>query len=186
MQDQNRSVICVIMAGGFSNRMGQDKAHVKLGDHSLMDIAIRNLREASFFNIRISRNEAKTDYIQDIIPHKGPLSAIHAACVQYQENDILFLPVDLPLISAATLQKTVKKGIEDHTHVSIGDNNFPLFLKNSKHLIDLLEHQLKRSNNFSVGRFIDSIKVKCVECENNDELTNINSPEDLQKAHMLL
>lgn len=180
------AIIGVVMAGGQSSRMGKDKALVTLGENTLLDIAIQKLNALSLHAVKLSRNDNSYNSIQDLIPAKGPLSAIHAACATNPERDLLFLPVDLPFLTLDTLRALINSGVTSASHVSVTGNQFPLFLKNTPELVNTLEQQLKHGQNYSVKRFFDAINITYLAHSNSDELMNINSPEDLQKARMLL
>ncbi|MEM0911766.1 MAG: molybdenum cofactor guanylyltransferase [Pseudomonadota bacterium] len=180
------NVVGVVMAGGNSSRMGRDKALVSLGEHTLLDIAVNKLKSLPLHDVQVSRNKSEEGFIQDVIPNKGPLSSIHAACLKNPQYDLLFLPVDLPLVSADLLMKLVETGTNSNQHVSVAQNNLPLFLKNTDETVVILENQLNQTQNFSMMRFFDSVNIKHIPCKNQDELININSPDDLQKAQLLL
>ena len=100
----------VILAGGQSSRMGQDKAFVTFGGKSLLQRQIETLRAAGFAEILIS-GRAGVDYspfglpvVLDQALNTGPLAGIHAALVLTKTRRLLVLAVDLPQMTPAFLR----------------------------------------------------------------------------------
>jgi molybdopterin-guanine dinucleotide biosynthesis protein A len=101
------SVEGFVLAGGRSSRMGQDKALLRLGGRSLVEVALDKLRSIGVSAPRIAG--ARTDLsshapvIPDLHPVCGPLSGIEAALSASSQSLNLFLPVDMPLLPARFL-----------------------------------------------------------------------------------
>lgn len=101
-QQNMHSFSAIILAGGRSSRMGQDKALLQLQGKTMLqrtcDVAIA----AGCHEVLISRNAA--GYIQDEVANRGPLAGIAAALKQANNEFCLVLPVDMPSLQPADLQ----------------------------------------------------------------------------------
>jgi len=105
------SLSAVILAGGESSRMGQDKAWLKLSGLPLITRALFNVRESGIEEIFIS-GHAGTDYsslrcpvLLDLEPGCGPLAGIERALEATNAALLLVLAVDLPRMTPAFLHK---------------------------------------------------------------------------------
>jgi len=93
----------VILAGGQSSRMGADKATLSIAGTTLLDFMRVKLLSAGIDEIVICRNAA--GYLNDDIPQLGPLGALYTLSQRYPGRRALIVPVDMPLLSVATLKK---------------------------------------------------------------------------------
>src|SRR3954464_13510045 len=75
---QNASAF--ILAGGKSSRMGEDKAFLRLGGKTLLELA-QELVSGVCGSVFVVGDRARfgPKAIQDIFPDSGPLGGIHAA-----------------------------------------------------------------------------------------------------------
>ena len=88
----------LVLAGGQSRRMGQDKAVMSYHGHPLMKHAATLLKHAGCQQVLISRNQP--GYLNDILPDNGPLGGVHAALSTLNAGDeLLVVPVDMPAFS---------------------------------------------------------------------------------------
>ena len=94
----------VILAGGKSKRMGQDKALLPLAGKSMIEIVID--RMASLFNsvkIIAGRTERYTDFgvpvLKDAIPDFGPLGGIFTALKETGAEFSFIVGCDMPFIN---------------------------------------------------------------------------------------
>lgn len=104
---ESRNLSAILLAGGYSSRMGQPKAALVLGGKTLLQLQTEKLRSLGITDILVSGWEdcpPGTRYVPDVYPHRGPLSGIHAGLCQIQNHAALVLPVDMPLLTPETLQ----------------------------------------------------------------------------------
>ena len=101
----------VILAGGESRRMGQDKAWLKVGGESLLARAVSTVRDSGIEEMFIS-GHAGGDYSSLRCPVLfdrelgcGPLSGIERALEAASAPLLLVLAVDLPNMTSAFLRK---------------------------------------------------------------------------------
>jgi molybdenum cofactor guanylyltransferase len=88
-----------ILAGGKSSRMGEDKAFLRLGGRTLLEIAQANAEEV-FSSVTVVGDRARFGpaAIEDVYPDCGPLGGIHAALATSKTELNLILAVDTPFV----------------------------------------------------------------------------------------
>ena len=105
------NVSAVILAGGESRRMGQDKAWVEAGGQSLLARAFSTIRDSGIEEISISGRPG-TDYSElhcpvllDREPGCGPVAGIERALEETSAPLLLVLAVDLPNMTTTLLRR---------------------------------------------------------------------------------
>jgi molybdenum cofactor guanylyltransferase len=93
-----------VLAGGRSSRMGQDKALLRLGGRSMLEIALDKLLAVPLASPpRLAGTRMDAAAIADLHPGCGPLGGIEAALTASNHPLNVFLPVDMPLLPAKFL-----------------------------------------------------------------------------------
>jgi molybdenum cofactor guanylyltransferase len=90
--------IC-ILAGGRSQRMGVDKAHLKLGARSML-ARIKTTARRVGLPVRV--------ITKDLLPGRGPLGGVHAALSTTTKDVLLFLSCDMPFLETDLLSLVLK------------------------------------------------------------------------------
>ena len=178
----------IVLAGGTSKRMGTDKAELKLGDLTLLEIQVRKLRQIGISDIMISGcgkpvEGART--VEDIYPQKGPMGGIHACLKAAGTPACLVVSVDVPLFPAEWLEKLIEAHEGPATVLSHGDKIEPLLAVYDTALAPRAE-ELIQTGDWSVRRMSANAEVKKLEYTGDpDLLLNCNNPEDFEKAKTL-
>jgi len=160
----------IVLAGGLSSRMGQDKAqltrHQQNGlntnaitcksAHNMLDFSKQLLTNAGIKNIVISGDNHQ---IPDVVSKAGPVGGIYSVVAHYlahhpehlQPKAFLILPVDLPLMSAAALTELRLKGELSHKATFFSDSqkkmhHIPLYLPNNAFLKMFLTKAFQQEN----------------------------------------
>ncbi|PKI13210.1 molybdenum cofactor guanylyltransferase [Colwellia sp. 12G3] len=154
----------VVLAGGLSSRMGEDKSqliHQKLSrqklshqnksvnssvrsEMSMLDFSKQLLSDAGIKNIVISGDNHE---IPDCVTQAGPVGGIYSVLAHYlahspehlQPKALLILPVDLPLMTASALAQLRLKGELSNKATFFSDSqnqrhHIPLYLPNNAFL----------------------------------------------------
>ncbi len=113
-----------VLAGGRSSRMGQDKAKLPWAGRPLLEIALEKLRAlplAAAPRIAGARSDVSSQaaVIADIHPDCGPLSGIEAALTASSRPLNIFLPVDLPLLPLALLNRMLFRAQTTRAFITI-------------------------------------------------------------------
>ena len=93
----------VILAGGTSRRMGQNKALIQLGDNSLIEHVIRCMRRVTDELLLITNTP--TEYVHlglsmhsDIVPNTGALGGIYTGLTYASHAAVLCVACDSPFL----------------------------------------------------------------------------------------
>jgi len=195
MKDNN--ILGVVLAGGKSQRFGEDKSQVKLGGKLLIDYILSEIIE-EFNEILVVTNNSinfkhsdKILVIEDIKKNLGPLGGVLTAMKWVKNNNkdykwISTFPADTPFFKHSILQKFLQNIQPDESKLFfIKSNNtrHNIFGLWSIDLMDKLEEDLDKGER-KVEMWANSIGVKTVNIEFNskDPFFNINTKEDLEKA----
>lgn len=171
----------VILAGGHSSRMGEDKALLTLNGDTLLERAQQLLFECGADKVSVCRNDANPDHIKDRFRDSGPLGGIHAALSEDASLPTLVIPVDLPLMSSSELLRLIDAGFT-HQCTSHFDNLYiPIFIWNPENLIEGLTQRLVEGNRLSLKRFFTEREECAIACTEEQYLLNANTPEEWQE-----
>jgi molybdopterin-guanine dinucleotide biosynthesis protein A len=195
------NILAVVLAGGKSQRFGQDKSQVKLQDKILINYILGEIIDV-FQETLIIANDS-IDYMQsdkisitkDFKSNLGPLGGVLTGMKWVKENNknykwISTFPSDTPFFTKKEL---------NYFYENIKENNSKLFFiknKDTRHnifglwsldLLDQLEKDLSKGDR-KVEVWADSIGVSTVNIEYKkpDPFFNINTKEDLKKAKEIM
>ena len=106
----------VLLAGGRSTRMGQDKAGLVFDGEPLWQRQLATLRETKPGELFISGQstgpyrDAGLPIVGDDTPGLGPLGGLAAALRHARHSQLLVLAVDLPMMTARFLSELAARG----------------------------------------------------------------------------
>ena len=193
----HNNILGTVLAGGKSQRFGEDKSQVKLGDKLLIDYILSEIIE-EFNEILVVSNSSinfkhseKISVIEDIKKNLGPLGGVLTAMKWIKNNNkdykwISSFPADTPFFKRSILQKFLQDiQLDESKLFFIKSNNtrHNIFGLWSIDLMDKLEEDLNKGER-KVEVWANSIGVKIIniEFQNEDPFFNINTKEDLEKA----
>ena len=193
----HNNILGTVLAGGKSQRFGEDKSQVKLGDKLLIDYILLEIIE-EFKEILVVSNSSinfkhseKISVIEDIKKNLGPLGGVLTAMKWIKNNNkdykwISSFPADTPFFKRSILQKFLQDiQLDESKLFFIKSNNtrHNIFGLWSIDLMDKLEEDLNKGER-KVEVWANSIGVKIIniEFQNEDPFFNINTKEDLEKA----
>ena len=193
----HNNILGTVLAGGKSQRFGEDKSQVKLGDKLLIDYILSEVIEEFKEILVVSnslidfRKSEKITVIKDIKKNLGPLGGVLTAMKWIKDNNkdykwISTFPADTPFFKRSILQKFLQDiQPEESKLFFIKSNNtrHNIFGIWSIDLMDKLEEDLNKGER-KVELWANSIGVKTlnIEFQNEDPFFNINTKEDLEKA----
>ncbi|TMM47880.1 molybdenum cofactor guanylyltransferase [Colwellia ponticola] len=180
----------VVLAGGLSSRMGQDKAKLQrqfssaspknwpsttsaqsMSRLSMLDFSKQLLSDAGIKNIVVSGDNHQ---IPDCVAQAGPVGGIYSVLAHYLANSpehlqpkaFLILPVDLPLMTAQALAELKLKGQLSNKATFFSDSqnhhhHIPLYLPNNAFLQLFLKQAFQQEN------VLTGSKSKAINSNNN-------------------
>lgn len=95
-------IVGLVLAGGRSSRMGEDKALMRVGGHTLLERSLSVLRAAGAERVAISGTRAGG--IPDRWPEAGPVGGIASAVDGLPDGEWLVIPVDMPRLHEDVLR----------------------------------------------------------------------------------
>ena len=165
MSKVNTTLIGLVLAGGQSRRMGQDKALMRYQGRTLIDNASLLLQSASCDKVLISRNAP--GFLNDKIEDAGPLSGVHAVLDALSQSDnhngnpceLLVLPVDMPQMTPELLRILVSRGREAEKACYVEKRFLPFYLPVTQDTKALLANYLVEQSKRRVVGFLEILNA---------------------------
>ena len=195
------NILGVVLAGGKSQRFGEDKCQVKLGDKLLIDYILSEIVDEFKEVLLISNNKIKYNHsnkislVEDTKKGLGPLGGILTAMKWIRQNNksykwISTFPSDTPFFKKQILNNFIEeiKSYEGKLFFINSNNTIHnIFGLWSIDLLERLEKDLENGER-KVEMWANKIGVKSINMkfENKDPFFNINTKEDLIKAEKYL
>ena len=193
----HNNILGTVLAGGKSQRFGEDKSQVRLEGTLLIDYILSEIKDEFKEILIVSnnkihfKNSEKISMIADFEKGQGPLGGVLSAMkwVKQKKKDYKWIstfPADTPFFKREILKKFFKEiKIEESRLFFIKSNNtrHNIFGLWSIDLLGELEEDLKKGDR-KVELWANKIGVKVIDMEfiNEDPFFNINTKEDLEKA----
>ena len=193
----HNNILGAVLAGGKSQRFGEDKSQVKLGGKLLIDYILAEIIDEFNEVLVVSNNlidfrqSQKISLIKDFKKDLGPLGGVLTAMKWVKDNNkdyqwISTFPTDTPFFKKQMLKDFLKRiNIEEGKlfFIKSNDTRHNIFGLWSLDLMDKLEEDLDKGER-KVEDWANSIGVKNINMkfENKDPFFNINTKEDLKKA----
>jgi molybdopterin-guanine dinucleotide biosynthesis protein A len=195
----NQPCLGVVLAGGHSSRMGQDKATLNHKQQNMLSFSEKLLQDVGVSEVIVS---GKNHGIEDLLTNIGPLGGIHSIVSQFKPKALLILPVDLPLMNAAELSTLKRVGEISQKACFFSQHYLPLYLPINAFVNQFFEQLTQKSlsktspNNDVIATEKKSRKLKgpsirsllaqtphrSISPKNNQSLFNANTPEQWQQA----
>lgn len=183
--EQRNNIGVIILAGGKSSRMGQDKGLMPLNGKPMVQHVIDAAKTISPDIILISNNAQYRQFglpvFQDEWTEKGPLAGIYTGLRNTSNGVNLVLSCDIPFVGTALLRHLVAAhGANDITIFGTEEKLHPLIGIYTTACLPVIEKKL-RENQLKVTGIFEHLSVRILP-DNGflpQNFRNINSPEDL-------
>ncbi len=194
---KQQPISAVILAGGNSTRMGQDKASLPWGDHDILHSIIECIENISQ-DILIISNQPRSlpssvRVLSDIIPQCGPLSGIHSGLHHAKFDTAFVISCDMPFVIPEAVQTILNYAAANKDRDAVlplyHGKIQPLFASYQKSSLPVIEQAL-RSGHYKVSSLCSLLNSFCLTEEMwpstiNLELLfkNLNCFSDYQQAY---
>ena len=191
----HNNILGTVLAGGKSQRFGEDKSQVKLDGKLLIDFILSEIVDEFKEILIVTNNQIafqkskKISTIKDFKKGQGPLGGVLSAMKWAKEKNsnykwISTFPVDTPFFKKKILKKFLSEiNIEESKLFFIKSNNtrHNIFGMWSIDLMKKLEEDLNKGHK-KVETWANSIGVKIINMEfmYEDPFFNINTKDDLE------
>ena len=178
----------IILAGGKSSRMGEDKALKKFNNLALIEYTIKKI-QPQVNSIIINTNQNQKEYqqfgfplIADLNPDRlGPLSGIYSSLKKITTDWAFFSACDTPYLPNDTVACLFHEAQQQHKLIAVVETNKklqPLVLLVHKNLSDSLEKFLS-SGERKTQQWILQQQPAIIDYSNEiDAFVNINTTQD--------
>jgi molybdenum cofactor guanylyltransferase len=187
----------VILAGGQSRRMGQDKAFLPFGKGLLIERVIEVVQQVTADVILITNTPERyrrfgLPMFSDVIAEAGSLGGIYTGLVSAKTPYSLCLGCDMPFVKPTFLRFLCRTAAEADVVIPRNAEDFqPLCAVYSQVCRDPIRHKIEVGQ-LKITGFFDQVRVRVID---SDLLTrydppdvmffNANTPEEYAKAqHM--
>ncbi len=196
-----QSLSGIILAGGKSSRMGQDKRFIELGGRTLLDRSLE-VFESLFSEILVVVAEATPQLadlthrvVTDLIPGCATLGGLYTGLSYASSSRVFAAACDMPFLNPKVVEYLVTiDPMADVVMVRLATGLQPLHAVYSKRCLPILE-RMARGGNLTLHEITDA-EALSVRLIPEDELRsldphllsflNLNSPADLELARKLV
>lgn len=173
----------LILAGGQSSRMGQDKARLPWpGADSLLDYMIGFLSDCGCRQVLVSGNYPEHQGIPDRRAGLGPLGGLDAVLASGQVACpwLLMVPIDMPLLEQNSLQTLMATAQQQGRGARFQASPLPMVLKVDPALGHAAEAAIDQGGAMhQLGRMLELVQVAN---PGSNVLDNLNTPEAMNQA----
>ena len=190
----------VLLAGGKSRRMGEDKRYLVVGEQTLLERGLAVLR--SFFQevlVVIAQDSPPLDLdarvVRDLVPDCGSLGGLHTGLTQAITPYIFVVACDMPFLDPAVIaQFTSRRATADIVMAKLAAQLHPMHALYGKQCLPVVE-QMIRARQLKIQEIVShaSLRVRYVtEADllaidpSGRSFKNVNTPADLEVARSLL
>ena len=181
-------ITCVILSGGKSSRMGEDKSLLPFSTSKTLIQYQYDRLKPYFKNIYISSKVDKFDFLEknllildenkDIF---SPILALDTIFKKFENQKIFIITVDTPLVSIDSISKLIDASInydiciaqteKTHNLCGVFSSNISLTIKT------MIENDIHK-----IAYLINKNENKILKFPNNSEFLNINNKEEYEES----
>jgi molybdenum cofactor guanylyltransferase len=190
----------VLLAGGKSRRMGEDKRYLVVGEQTLLERGLVVLR--SIFQevlVVIAQDSPPLDVaarvVRDLVPDCGSLGGLYTGLTQATAPCIFVIACDMPFLDQAVIaQFTSRRATADIVMAKLAARLHPMHALYGKRCLPALE-QMIRARQLKIQEMVSHASLRVRYVTEADLLTldpsgrsfqNVNTPADLEVARSLL
>ena len=189
----------ILLAGGKSRRMGEDKRFLRVGDRSLFERSLGVLR--SLFRgvlVVIAQDsptlEAEVPVIRDLVPNCGNLGGLYTGLRQASTEHVFVVACDMPFLNPEVVRYLAQfKDDADLVMVQRETGLEPMHALYGRRCLPVLE-EMVRTRHLKIQEIVEhsSLNVRLIKGTELSRIdpegrsfVNVNTPLDLQVARTL-
>lgn len=176
----------LILSGGESRRMGQDKAGLMLSDKPLIEhvaTALQPLFAQTVVSVRHKRRDCAYRQVCDDPAHAGPLAGLAAGLSDAKTGWVFAVACDMPFIGAALIERLagLRDGCDAVVPVAAGHPQ-PLAAFYATRTLVQAQQILGSAGPHSLRALLARLNVRYVAHHEAGELFDLDTPDDLELA----
>jgi len=190
----------VLLAGGKSRRMGEDKRHLVVGEQTLLVRGLAVL-QSTFREVLVVIAQdspplgVDARVVRDLVPDCGSLGGLYTGLMQATTPYIFVVACDMPFLNQPVIaQFTSRTAIADIVMAKLDGRLHPMHALYSKRCVPALEEMI-RARQLKIQEIVSELSLRVCYVTEADLLTidpsgrsfyNVNTMEDLEAARSLL
>ena len=166
----NKKVSAIVLAGGNSTRMGQNKALLKIGEKTLIELVVETLHKIFDEIIVVTNNPEKYAMLKDVrferdcieTPVKNSLVGLYTGLIQAKNDRGFVVACDMPFLNEELIKYLIESlGEEDLLIPFIEGHYQPLHAIYNKTCLDIMRNMIINGNYKIIDFYddVDTIKV---------------------------
>jgi molybdenum cofactor guanylyltransferase len=189
----------VLLAGGKSRRMGEDKRYLVIGEQTLLERGLTVLRSAfEEVLVVIAQDSPSLDVdarvVRDLVPDCGSLGGLYTGLIQATNPWIFAVACDMPFLNQTVIaQFTSRRAAVDIVMAKLADKLHPMHALYGKGCVPVVE-QMIQARQLKIQRMVSQplLRVKYVTEEDLFTIDpswrsffNVNTVAELEEARHL-
>ncbi len=190
----------ILLAGGKSRRMGEDKRHLVVGEQTLLERGLAVLR-STFQNVLVviaqdsSPLGVDARVVRDLVPDCGSLGGLYSGLMQATTPWVFVVACDMPFLDQAVIaQFTSRRTTADIVMAKLDARLQPMHALYGKQCLPVLE-QMVRARQLKIQEMVSQSSLRVCYVTEADLLSidpsgrsfyNVNTLADLEAARSLL
>jgi len=190
----------ILLAGGKSRRMGEDKRHLVVGEQTLLERGLRVLQSIFCEVLVVIAQDSPplsidARVVRDLVPDCGSLGGLYTGLTQATTPYIFVVACDMPFLNQTVIaQFTNRRATADIVIAKLDDRLHPMHALYSKRCLPALE-QMIRARQLKIQEIVSQSSLRVRYITEADLLTidpsghsfyNVNTMADLEAARSLL
>ena len=190
----------VLLAGGKSRRMGEDKRYLVVGKETLLERGLGVLRSVFQEVLVVIAQDSPpigsdARVVRDLVPESGSLGGLYTGLMQAATPWIFVVACDMPFLDQAVIaQFTSRKTTADIVIANLAARLHPMHALYGKRCLPVLE-QMIRARQLKIQELVSHASLRVQYVTEIDLLTidpsgrsflNVNTPADLESARSML
>lgn len=190
----------VLLAGGKSRRMGEDKRYLVVGEQTLLERGLEMLQSIFCEVLVVIAQDSPplsidARVVRDLVPECGSLGGLYTGLTQATTPYIFVVACDMPFLNQTVIaQFTNRRTTDDIVIAKLDDRLHPMHALYSKRCLPALE-QMIRARQLKIQEIVSQSSLRVRYVTEADLLTidpsghsfyNVNTMADLEAARSLL
>jgi molybdopterin-guanine dinucleotide biosynthesis protein A len=190
----------ILLAGGKSRRMGEDKRHLVVGEQTLLErglAVVRSIFQEVLVVIAQDSDPLAVDarVVRDLVPDCGSLGGLYTGLMQATTPHIFVVACDMPFLDQAVIaQITRRRHNADIVMAKLEGRLHPIHAMYGKQCVPVLE-QMILARQLKIQEIVSKPSLRVRYITEADLLTidpswrsfyNVNTLADLEAARSLL
>ncbi len=194
MDTKTTKFSCIILAGGEGKRVGgRDKGLLCYQRKTLVEHIINKVNtQVDEIIISANRNikayeEYRYPVVSDRLPndskqtYRGPMAGIAAALPHCNNNWVLIVPCDMPLLPSDIIEQLANNSGNKHIYIAEINQRLQLVFLMQKKLLTSITQSLN-NNQLRLMQWAKSQSHEIIPISNNDAFKNFNTNNDFRDA----